>query len=125
WPRTGDLAGKLLRLRCERNSQFGPLVELHQEEFILRIRCLEKSSCGVSRHPHFVSHAAAAIEEQPNGERSIVLCERHDLLWNVVFKELEVVAGKRSDGKSERGSYVDGNGHQRDRAANLNRGHAG
>ncbi len=54
----------LIGIRRKGNGQPGVLVKFHEEEFVLRIRGLEKCRGGLRRLAYLVVHAATGVEDQ-------------------------------------------------------------
>ena len=73
----------------------------------------------------FVSHAAAVIEDDSDGDRNVFGREVHDLLLDVVFKDSEIISVEARDQPVIRVGYRDvdkGQFHvDADRLAILNR----
>src|SRR5207244_1665250 len=70
-------------------------VETDEEEFVLRIGRLEELDSGLLSLAEFVSHAAAVIEDDSDGDRNVFGREVHDLLLDVVFKDSEIISQRR------------------------------
>src|SRR6516165_10776052 len=70
--------------------EFGPFIETDQEEFILGVRGFEELEGGLAGFVHFVSHAAAKVENNSDGDRNILRGEADNLLLDVVFIDAEV-----------------------------------
>jgi len=80
----------ILYIRREVVDQLGTVVELHQEKFIVRIRCLEKFTDGLTGLGQLVPHAAAGVEDQADRKRRIFAGKMDDLLLALVLEHLKV-----------------------------------
>src|SRR2546428_2687844 len=82
---------QLLDTVGEAAGQLRPVVETHQEEFILRACSLEELHGRQPRLVHFVGHTAAQIEDHADRNGHILAGEVHHLLFRAVFKDAEVL----------------------------------
>src|ERR1035441_2767825 len=93
----GELVLDLLQVAREGLNQVGRIVELHQEELVLRIGQLEKLRHCQSRFVELVAHAAAAIEDHAHRERRVLAGELSDLLRLLIFRQFEVLLFESGD----------------------------
>ena len=56
----------------QRHGQSRPVVELHQEEFVFGVGGPEELRRGLPRLAKLLAHAAADVEDQPDGNRGVV-----------------------------------------------------
>ena len=94
-------------------AQLGPVVELNQEEFVLRIGRAHELRHRLPRPLQLSAHAAAGIENHADRKRHILTSKRGDLLRDLILGELEVVLFQTREEFSGRGDgHRDGNQHQ-------------
>src|SRR2546429_9903943 len=74
---------------------------------LLRIGRLEELDSGLLSLAEFVSHAAAVIEDDSDGDRNVFGREVHDLLLDVVFKDSEIISVEARDQPAIRDGYRD------------------
>src|SRR5215472_604770 len=81
----------------ERADELCTIVEIHEEEFILRIGGAKELHGGHARFLDLVGHTAAHIEDNPNGNGNILALEADDFLFEVALKNAEIFSLEAGD----------------------------
>jgi hypothetical protein len=91
----------------EGTGEFGALIEADQKELILGVGGLEELQGRFAGLVNFVGHAAAVIEDHPDGNGNIFGRKGDDLLLGVVFVNAEIVLVEAGDQPIEGVSHGD------------------
>src|SRR5450755_427860 len=108
-----------LEAGCKFDRQVGAVAEFHQEKLIVGISRLEELSHRLARFFQFVSHAAAAIENDADRQGSVFTRELHNLLLGFILEETEIFLFQACDEPVQRIGDGDRNQHQRGVHANV------
>ena len=76
---------------------FRPVRELDQKIFVFGIARLQERNGGVTRRGDLVLHAAADVEDDAEADRNVFRREVRDLLFELVFPDLEMIRFQSGD----------------------------
>jgi hypothetical protein len=112
-----------VRIARERNSQFGTVIEFHQEKFVVGVGGSEERCRGFGRFTNLVAHASAGIKQQPDGHGRIFARKVGDLLLYAVLEDAEVFLFQIHYGRAQLRGDVNGNQGERNVHTQIRHGH--